>query len=247
MAGYLTLAIAQAELRRRLAEPTAATYTNGELQEWLEYGARLASILGQTYRVKSAAITMTAGTGIYSIAGKIDATLYPMKVLRVSLVSLEGAADEIDIGLQRVTLNQLGQNGDVTAAAPRQYAVWANNIYLYPLPSAAAVANDTGYTLMVWYTVEAPGTAANAAYATDGDAITGISPTSDVWNHVILDYALGCAYCKSGKHQKAGYHLSSFLQGVAFHRQDLTDDWDRPHSKDMRYIPDYTQIQDTQV
>lgn len=225
----LTKALALSEVRRNIMEPKAVTISDTEINLWLETGARIASIITLS-TVTYENVTLVENTFEYALTTKF------IKVLGVTYGNGDTPAEE-QVSLHCIKPRMVGHTIDATASTPTQYFTFADNIYVFPIPAAA----NGGNKLTVHGAVVAPGTADDAAFGANGDGITGYGE-NDSLNYFVVNYACACAWTKKGKHSRNAMEMQKFFNGLMMYRNNITNEFDRPDTVDMRRIPDYTQL-----
>lgn len=183
-----TLLIARTALRERLSEPTAAAWTDAELNRFLNEGCREIAIRTE-YIATSVDVNVAAGTYQVPLTGAAGL----LRIHRAEWINTQslGSSDQI-YPLSYTQLNNLdsvrGSGQQTMTGIPSMYSTWGANvtsnspkIVLYPKPSSAG-------TLRVWY------------YRTPVEATldTDTLACPEGWEHIVYDYAEYRAKLKDG-------------------------------------------------
>lgn len=184
-----TLLVARTALRERLSEPTAAAWTDTELNRFLNEGCREIAIRTE-YIATRADLNVTAGIYQMNLSVPLNDVLRVHRAEWINTQSLTGS-DQI-YPLRYAQINNLdsirGSGQETSRGIPSLYSMWGANTYLnvpkiilYPRPSANGI-------LRIWYYgLPYPATA-------DGDSL----PCPEGWEHLVYDYAEFRAKVKDG-------------------------------------------------
>jgi len=214
----LTKANALTEVRRLINEPTSNIFSDTEINEWLDRGARCTSSI-TLCEPATEVEDLAVDTIHYSLSThfiKVTAVMY----------SSAGTAAAPDQGLQRMDIRILGNSVSSEKGIPKFWYIHGTRLYIYPCPTDAIAGASGAVTVYGYVCVD--------DYHTDGTNLP------DYLNYYAVKYAVAQAYIKDGKHAKAAQEIREFMQGCMFHRRDKTDQMDNLDTVDMRMIPDIT-------
>lgn len=211
MASY-TRANIITQARAILNEPTARFYSDTELQQWTDIGARILSAITLCYEV-SEEIQLTDETAFESLTTDL-------------FMKVESAVYNNLTGLQRIDPRATGHVGDAgSTGLPAFYWTFDEKIWLDPTPDATAGAASLdvyGYGLVGSY----------------GKGAAELLP--DEVQFMVIDFAVSMAYTKAGKHRLAGTYMQKFMQNAMLTRRDIYDNIGNIDSNDKSKIPDTT-------
>jgi hypothetical protein len=237
MALYST-AYLLAEVRAILNEPNAMFWTDTELNDFIDWGARTISGITLCCPVTER-IAVAAGTLIENGLWATSSTDF-IKVERVTAVSNTGVTKN----LQRLDIRNFGHGAGAwnvgtsgSDRPPKYYYVYGGEstyqpityIFLWPVP-LGIYALTTAYIYVYGYR-------AAASYVYD----TTVFEIPDRLQGRLIDFVLACAYAKAGKFSLTRFHMSTFMQNAMMDRRDIHDAKRIVDSKDRFFIPDRTQ------
>lgn len=184
----MTPAQALASVRGQLNETTAAFWSDAEIYRYLWEGeCLLAGKIGNIQAIT--AHTTITDTSVYTC---------PDSYLRLSRVTYDGKK------LKRIDFTErdylAGQNygSTVQTGKPVAYSEWAQNVYLFPVPDAAAGLNV--------YFLKAPSQIVTASVS--------FSIQDESIQQMIPDYAVWKAAMKDGDTDRADRHKQIWEQNV---------------------------------
>ncbi len=221
----LTDALITTEVRMLLGEPTARRISDAEIVRWINQGMMLITRRNRA-AMATARVTLTANTYIYSAT-----TLGMTDCVAVRAVFyMGGTSATIPVAggtaLLRMDARHFSNIQASTAGAPLEYIWFANNLYLWPLPSSST------NKILVFYH------ATDEAISSDGFA--GILPFH--YGPYLIWYAYSQALMKIGKPEQSLQYMSYFDNFILYHR-DSDGPWAEPDSADtMSQLPDRTEF-----
>ena len=203
-----------ADIRRVLNEPTPNIFSDLELNDLIDQGARSISILGLCQH-QTEVETPVANTSAYPLATPI------VKVEGVWYVTAT-----TNTGLQRIDPRLIGHADDNTPGTMRWYWIFEQILFVWPPPTSGVASGGTltvlSYGIIDNYTADLP----------------------DVVEHFCIDYVLIWAFAKLGKHNLSRYYMQKYLAEVFEYRRNVYDAIGLSDSKDRFKLPDFTrQIQ----
>ena len=172
----MTQGDALTQLRQRLAETTAAQWTDTELRTWINEGMRDLARRTEALEAPKATVAVTAAAQTYSA---------PTDLLRIHRLEYAPSGENRIIGLEYQDFNNLDQvwfqQQTVTVGDPALYTMWGHppntKIILYPTPTKA------GSLYVYYYRIPT-----DLATTTTADANTTLDVPAG-WTDLIIDYA----------------------------------------------------------
>ena len=211
-----TRAEIHALVRKTINEPTANVFTDTEIDDLIDQGARSVSILTLCNSQTEIEGTLVEGCMYRALSThftKVESVWY-----------YNGTRNT---GLQRIDPRHIGHVADATEDEPRWYFIFEQGLFTWP-PNDATTAT-AGNTLTV------------LSYAIVDDYGAGAAETlpNEVQPYCI-DYALAWAYAKLGKHSLNRYYMQRYLAKCFSHRRNVYDAIGMVDSRDRFDLPDFT-------
>lgn len=237
---FYTKAYLLAETRAILNEPTALFWTDTELNDFIDWGARTISGITLCNPVTE---VISPGAGFVADGLWANSTTDFIKIDDVSIVSSTSVVKH----LQRTDIRAFGHGAGTWGAAgdtdrqPLRYYIHGadstststtaqpiTTIFLWPVPKGiwltSATLNVYGYRVAQEYVRD-----------------TTVYEIPDRLQGYLIDFVLACAYAKSGKYSLTSRHMATFMQNAAFDRRNVYEAKRIVDSKDRFDIPDRTQ------
>lgn len=222
----MAIAAGETEVRRILREPVALTFTSTEIQNHLHRATRIASMMTCCNMVAEP-VTLGASAFYKNMTGlffKIESAIWDID----AAYSTPGP-----LGLERISLNAVGNVGSSTAGVPRFYSIWYGGTSNY-VP-----------TLFVWPIQAADATTIITTVA-GYQLISAFANTMPYYlQYPCIYYALSCCAAKDGKHSLSALYMKKFLADCSFYRREIYDWRKQVDSKDKFKLPDITRIAST--
>lgn len=209
-----TRAEIHALVRKTINEPTANVFTDTEIDDLIDQGARSVSILTLCKHQTETESTLVEG--------------YMYRALATGFTKVESVwynNGTENIGLQRIHPRQIGHVADATEDEPRWYFVFEQGLFLWPPHDTTAAGNSV--TVLSYGIVDDYGAAASETLPNE------VQP-------YCIDYALVWAYAKLGKHSLSRYYMQNYLAKCFTYRRNVYDAIGMVDSRDMFDIPDFT-------
>jgi len=223
MAAYAKSAIL-ADVRRILREPVALLYSDTELNAYIDEAARKTSILTLCNRTREAKNMIDAQQDMCALSTTAD-------FIKIDFVTADKAQVGAEIGLQRISMTQVGMGGvgSLAPGTPKFYSYYDGTVFLWPAPDSDWCSDAAPSYIYIY-----------GPTAVDNYGGAGSETLPDELQHFTIDYALSCAYTKAGKHSLAGLHMQKFMQNCMVHRRDVYDMVGIADSVDSTHIPTVT-------
>jgi hypothetical protein len=192
----LSLAQSIVEVRDVLNESAAIFWTDAQITKWIQEGTRIFSsktLLVEDTQVLDPPITLT-------LAYTASDETWIGDVLEIYAAIYDDGSQGYK-GLVKVHPRQIGNLATRTAGPPKYYCFFDRSIYIWPLPSAAVIANGQISFLI----------------AKETDDITAIE---DEYQHLPIIYATAKAKQMDQKFGEASSLLAQFYQELQFERND---------------------------
>jgi hypothetical protein len=214
------------EVRTLLDEPVARRWTDTNLNEMIDWGARTTS-----------GITLcTPETESVAMASGENALSFAITAQFLDIQSCSYFDGSTTVPLIRADIRHYGRGAGTsgeaadTARVPIYWYTFAQKLFLWPLPKGSALNTATA-NLSGWRVAE--------DYA-HGSTVYDIP---DRLQGKLIDFVLACAYTKTGNFSLVSAHMTQFIQSMQFDRSDVHDRLERVESHDMFMLPDRTIIQ----
>lgn len=216
----LTKANALAEVRRRIDDKTGNVISDTQINEFLDRGARNVSVVTLCKPI-SETEALVQNKFSYALATDF------IKIDAVTRTNTTGTT-EVE-GLQHIHPRHTGATFLGTPGTPKFWFDWresgnANNVYIFPTPSAAVATGSTSVIVYGYEIVD--------DYGTTGTRLPKWA------NNLAVQYAVACCYIKEGKHAKAALEMQKYMNGLINARMILHDHPKEPDTIDMAKIPD---------
>lgn len=212
-----SLALAIAEVRALLNEPTASFWTDAEITSWIKESAVQISSISLCVEAMDT-ITLATATMVYA---SLDTSSSDVpEILRVFAAMYDdGASPEEYTGLQKIHPRQLKHLANMEDGPPQYYWHFAENIGFYPMPTS----DENSKNVHIYY-----------SKVTDD-----ITALPDVFQPLAILYATGKAFMKDKKFTVANQYMSAYINQLNFLRQDWFEaEKQQIDSKDMQKTPD---------
>jgi hypothetical protein len=191
----MTLAQVRTEVRAVLNEPTAAFWSDTEIDNWLKQASILLSSTGCVET--TATVALSASTIEYAA----PTTFANPNPTSSGLIAISSASLN-DISLVKVQHKQFGHiTADVTGNTPRYWAHFGQRVFFYPVGSGASGTIDL-------------------LCHVESDDVTDIP---DAWQPLAIAYAAGKAKQKDGRFLEAQTLFAEVRQILVFLRNDLLE------------------------
>jgi hypothetical protein len=172
-----TLAVLRTRLRSRLNEPSPAHWTDVQLGDWINEGAREVARQAECLS-DTGTVSVTAGVRDYSLS-----TLSPQP-LRIHRVEYEETGSDLLYPLEYRDYNTMdnvwGAYQKISSGRTAYWTAWGYfpniSVVLYPIPQSNATLT------LYYYRNPTP-------VATDGTGDTDVVECPDGWEDCIVDYA----------------------------------------------------------
>lgn len=229
----ISKANALAEVRRIIREPVALNFTDTEINTWLQNGARQFSVLTLCNPVAEQLSYAAAGTLWLACTGKF----FKIEHVIYDSTGVDTTAQG-PIGLERISLEQIGNVAASTAGVPRFYAVWTANtggVYaeflpvIYFCPTITPGAGTPKIDVMGYQLLSDFPDAAQPTYA----------------QYPCIYFALSCCAAKAGQHTLSALYIKKFLADSSYYRNEIADWRKQVDSKDKFKLPDITRTAPT--
>jgi len=223
----LTDALLTTEVRTLLGEPNARRVSDDEIVRWINMGVGTIAKMNLAIET-TASFNLISGTYFYPVTGTGATGLSDCITVRAVIAT--GAATDATTpaatgkALFKMHPRHFSNIRASTAGAPQEYAWFANNLYVWPIPNVT-----TEMTVFYYGSIETIGTNDFAAYL----------PFH--YQPCLIWFAYSQALMKIGKYEQALQYRSYFDNIITYHRQN-----DRLYtgvdSHDMMTLPDRTEF-----
>lgn len=189
------------QVRELLNEASNGFWTDTELAKWVRQGTLDLSTKARCVETLTT-VNLSEGVSNY--------------VLPVELVGIE-AVTYLHSGqsLVKTRLRQSGYSSSGSDTRPSQYAHFAGQLHVFPVPGVGGLQVNLFY----W------------------KQTTNIEELPDTYDNLVQLYALIKARLKEEKYQAAAQLYTIYIRELQFQRNDLQDR--QPDSKDMLRMPDH--------
>lgn len=231
------------QARALLNETTALFWTDTELANYLDMGARTLSGIALCTPA-SEFIDADNTSWAAGVLSGIMATNF-IKIVSVEAHTTGSSSHNgTPVQLARSDIRAFGQGAPASADTnqmPQWYYIFGNRVFVWPCPkgtTVAAVGSNGGYLRIHGY---------RTAWNYDRYALTTDTPSSAVYDIPdslqarLIDFVVACAYIKAGKYSLTKYHMQSFMQAAMMDRRDVFESNGIVDSLDRFLIPDRTQ------
>lgn len=214
--------------RTWLNEPSALNFTDAEITAWLDRGANYLMHTSKCVEVGSTTLTLVDATPTYAFTTPFTAA---ENCIEIETIFYTGATDgtaQPGFCLEKIDPRQLATVSQTATDLPAYWYLIGTTIGIHPTPTTANTA-ATKKCLILWY----------RNYDTYDDGSAGVY-VPDHMCEVPLWYVMAQANLKLKRYAVANMFMAIFMNFLMFYRQDYLP---KPvDSRDMWYVPDYTQI-----
>jgi hypothetical protein len=245
------------QVRALLNETTALFWTDTELANYLDMGARTMSGITLCTPVSEFVDADNTSWATSTLSAPLTAKF--IKIVSVEIYS-SGATTHngtSPVQLQRSDIRTWGHGAPGlstgTNISPQWYYIWGGGglgtananqqrIFVWPCPKGTyvvATGSNGGYMKVHGF---------RSAWNYDHYALYDDTPSSGVYDIPdrlqarLIDFVLACAYIKAGKYSLTSFHMRNFMQNAMFDRKDVFESNGIVDSLDRMMIPDRTQV-----
>lgn len=205
----ITAATVITRVRADLNEASASFWTEANLLQWIDEAVW--EVVNRTQPLESGVsdIIVIENTRFYSIPSTISGVSFGSVVKVEYDMGLSGNTIRQPqiYDLTRVPFTKLRGNEEKEKGNPKTFSVWANNLYIWPIPRSTQAGN----TIYIY----------NAGFPSGVTATASPIETPAYFDLALLHYVKAKGLFRDRQEAKAGGYLKMFYDMIEYYRQNI--------------------------